>query len=55
MRNHVLEQVDGIGGSERQRKAKYLTAYRRQWSTGVELAGMLADMQRDILYRTIPK
>ena len=57
LRNHVLEQVEKASEevSDRER-AKYLTVVIvGNGPTGVELAGMLADMQRDILYRDHPE
>ena len=56
LRNHLLEQVERAsddlndGG-----KAKYLSiVIAGNGPTGVELAGMLANMQHDILYRDYP-
>ena len=57
LRNHVLEQVElaSVEPNDRER-TKYLTVViAGTGPTGVELAGMLADMQRDILYRDHPK
>jgi NADH dehydrogenase len=57
LRNHMLEQVEqaSVELSDRER-TKYLTAViAGNGPTGVELAGMLADMQRDILYRDHPE
>jgi len=57
LRNHVLEQVEQASeeASDRER-TKYLTVVIvGNGPTGVELAGMLADMQRDILYRDHPE
>ena len=57
LRNHVLGQVElaSVEPSDRER-AKYLTVViAGTGPTGVELAGMLADMQRDILYRDHPE
>lgn len=56
LRNHLLEQVERASEelSDRER-AKYLTVVIvGSGPTGVELAGMLANMQRDILYRDHP-
>jgi NADH dehydrogenase len=57
LRNHLLEQIEQaseeLSDSER---AKYLTVVIvGNGPTGVELAGMLADMQRDILHRDHPE
>jgi NADH:ubiquinone reductase (H+-translocating) len=57
LRNHLLEQVERASEavSDRER-TKYLTiVIVGNGPTGVELAGMLADMQRDILYRDHPE
>jgi len=57
LRNHLLGQVERaseeVSDGER---SKYLTiVIVGNGPTGVELAGMLADMQRDILYRDYPE
>jgi NADH dehydrogenase len=57
LRNHLLEQIEKASAevSDRER-TKYLTiVVIGNGPTGVELAGMLADMQRDILYRDHPE
>jgi NADH dehydrogenase len=57
LRNHLLEQIEHASEevSDRER-TKYLTiVIVGNGPTGVELAGMLADMQRDILYRDHPE
>jgi NADH dehydrogenase len=57
LRNHLLEQIEKASEevSDRER-TKYLTiVIVGNGPTGVELAGMLADMQRDILYRDHPE
>jgi NADH dehydrogenase len=57
LRNHVLAQVEQASDevSDRER-TKYLTiVIVGNGPTGVELAGMLSDMQRDILYRDHPE
>jgi NADH:ubiquinone reductase (H+-translocating) len=57
LRNHLLEQIEKASAkvSDRER-TKYLTiVIVGNGPTGVELAGMLADMQRDILYRDHPE
>jgi NADH dehydrogenase len=57
LRNHVLEQVEQASEEvSDMERAKYLTiVIVGNGPTGVELAGMLADMQRDILYRDHPE
>jgi NADH dehydrogenase len=57
LRNHVLGQMEQASKELNDReKAKYLTiVIVGNGPTGVELAGMLADMQRDILYRDYPE
>ncbi|HMI62099.1 MAG TPA: FAD-dependent oxidoreductase, partial [Puia sp.] len=57
LRNHVLGQIERaseeLSDGER---TKYLTiVIAGNGPTGVELAGMLADLQRDILYRDYPE
>jgi NADH dehydrogenase len=57
LRNHLLEQIEKASEelSDRER-TKYMTiVIVGNGPTGVELAGMLADMQRDILYRDHPE
>ena len=57
LRNHVLAQVEqaSLEVTDKER-TKYLTiVIVGNGPTGVELAGMLADMQRDILYRDHPE
>src|ERR1700733_13504421 len=57
LRNHLLGQIEKAAEelSDRER-TKYLTiVIVGNGPTGVELAGMLADMQRDILYRDHPE
>jgi NADH dehydrogenase len=56
LRNHLLEQFERASEElSDMARQKYLTVMIvGNGPTGVELAGMLADMQRDILYRDHP-
>jgi NADH dehydrogenase len=56
LRNHLLEQFERASEEQGDKaREKYLTiVIVGNGPTGVELAGMLADMQRDILYRDHP-
>jgi NADH dehydrogenase len=57
LRNHMLEQLERATQEENEtEQAKRLTVViAGNGPTGVELAGMLANMQRDILYRDSPE
>jgi len=57
LKNHVLEQVERATEEENdaERSKRLTIVIAGNGPTGVELAGMLANMQRDILYRDSPE